>query len=55
MKLTVPVLRHSFSTMDMQTLLSTCRPASFVQLTLGEDELQDKVDGLFRWYALGCL
>ncbi|KAL1942617.1 hypothetical protein VTO73DRAFT_4857 [Trametes versicolor] len=50
--LNIPVLRHIFAVEEMETIVTTCRPASFVNLVVADEEVQERIDALFAWFAL---
>lgn len=45
----VPILRRPFLVEDMEMIVATCRPASFVSLAHGDEDLRKCIDGLFGW------
>ncbi|EIW54757.1 uncharacterized protein TRAVEDRAFT_50895 [Trametes versicolor FP-101664 SS1] len=51
MKFDVPILRHIFSFADMETLTLTCRPASLMCLTITQEEVVTRIEGIIGWFA----
>lgn len=45
----VPLLRHIFSFADMETLVLTCRPASFTCLVIVDEEVIKRIERMFAW------
>ncbi|OJT04373.1 hypothetical protein TRAPUB_4916 [Trametes pubescens] len=50
-KLNIPVLHRVIPLADMEQVVANCRPASFTRLTVNDEDMQERVDGIFAWFA----
>lgn len=47
--LDVPILRRIFSHSDLETLLRSCRPTCLVFLTVVDEVLKERIEGVIGW------